>query len=84
MSHEKYEIIDKIIYKDEPYKTQGSIFEVYKPMDAELLESAYQGCLTKELETRSISYKGEIKRNCFMKTNSFSVYGAFVVKKENI
>ena len=42
-----------ILYKDESYRIQGAVFEVYREMGCGFLESVYQECL--ELECSSIS-----------------------------
>ena len=58
-----------IIYKEESYKIQGAIFEVYKEMGSGFLEAVYQECLEKEMKLQHIpfisqpvlelNYKGE-------------------------
>ena len=46
----------EIIYKEESYKIQGAIFEVYKEMENGYLEAVYQECLELEFKTRSIPF----------------------------
>lgn len=69
MNHERHEMHEKILFKDESYRIQGAIFEVYREMGCGFLEAVYQECLEKELQRRGIpfvaqpelalSYKGE-------------------------
>ncbi|MCK4665474.1 GxxExxY protein [Candidatus Dependentiae bacterium] len=61
---------ERIFYKEESYKIQGAIFEVYREMGCGFLESVYQECLDLELRNRNIpfsaqkdvklTYKGEL------------------------
>lgn len=46
----------KIILKEESYKIQGAIFDVYREMGCGFLESVYQECLEKELHLRAIPF----------------------------
>ena len=60
---------DKILYGDECYLIQGSVFEVYREMGCGFLEAVYQECLETEMKRAGIpfisqsalqlSYKGE-------------------------
>jgi len=45
-----------IIYKEESYKIQGAIFEVYKEMGSGFLEAVYQECLEKEMKLQKIPF----------------------------
>ncbi len=45
-----------IIYKNESYKIQGAIFEVYKEMGNGFLEAVYQECLERELLKQGIPF----------------------------
>ncbi len=56
MNHERHEIHEKLLYKDEVYAIQGAIFEVYKEMGCGYLEAVYQECLEKELRLRHIPF----------------------------
>ncbi len=38
-------INEKILFKDECYKIQGAIFEVYREIGSDFLEAVYQECL---------------------------------------
>jgi len=46
----------KIIYKEESFKIQGAVFEVYKEMGNGFLESVYQECLEKEFTALKIPF----------------------------
>ena len=46
----------EILYKEECYKIQGAVFEVYREMGCGFLESVYQECLTRELSQRKIPF----------------------------
>ena len=65
MNHEKHESHEKIIYKEESYKIQGAIFEVYREMGCGFLEAVYQECLEMELRNKGISFTAqkELKLN---------------------
>ena len=45
-----------IIYKEEGYKIQGAIFEVYREMGSGFLEAVYQECLEKEMTLKGIPF----------------------------
>jgi GxxExxY protein len=49
-----------IIYKDESYKIQGAIYEVYKEIGPGFLESVYQECLEKEFILSGIPYEKQV------------------------
>ena len=53
MNHERHE---KIIYKEESYRIQGAIFEVYREMGSGFLETVYQECLESEFQRQNIPY----------------------------
>lgn len=59
MNHEQNEIQEKILYKDEVYKIQGAIFEVYREMGCGFLESVYQECLVKEMQKFGIQFESQ-------------------------
>jgi len=48
-----------LLYKEETYKIQGAIFEVYKEIGTGFLEAIYQECLEQELHNRKIPYKAQ-------------------------
>ncbi|HEX04959.1 MAG TPA: GxxExxY protein [Bacteroidetes bacterium] len=48
-----------IIYKDESYRIQGAMFEVYNAMGPGFLESVYQECLERELTERYIPFQSQ-------------------------
>ena len=58
MNHGNHE---KIFFKDECYKVQGAIFEVYREMGCGFLEAVYQECLEKELARRNIPFVAQKK-----------------------
>ena len=49
----------KILFKDEVYAIQGSIFDVYREMGCGFLEPVYQECLEKELKVRGIPFESQ-------------------------
>ncbi len=51
---------DKILYKDECYRIQGAIFEVYHEMGCGFLEAVYQECLEKEFIKQSIPFRAQV------------------------
>jgi GxxExxY protein len=69
MSHEK------ILFKDECYRIQGAVFDVYRETGCGFLEAVYQECMEKELAARGIPfvsqpeialhYKGEPLRQTY-------------------
>lgn len=59
MNDEKHESHKKIIYKEESYKIQGAIFEVYREMGCGFLEAVYQECLEMELRKKGISFTAQ-------------------------
>jgi GxxExxY protein len=48
-----------IIYKEESYKVNGAIFEVYRQMGSGFLEAVYQECLGREFHARGIPYHSQ-------------------------
>ncbi len=57
----------KIIYKEECYKLQGAIFEVYREMGCGFLEAVYQECLGEELRKQNIPFLAQPELNLFYK-----------------
>ena len=55
--------MEKIIYKEECYKVQGAIFEVYREMGCGFLEAVYQECLQKELRKQNIPFVSQPELN---------------------
>jgi len=47
---------ETIIYKEECYKIQGAVFEVYREMGCGFLEAVYQECLGKEFSLSSVPF----------------------------
>ena len=61
MHHEIHERHEKIIYRNESYKIQGAIFEVYKIIGPGFLEAVYQECLEKEFALRNIPFRSQVE-----------------------
>ena len=88
MNHEKHESHEKIIYKEESYKIQGAIFEVYREMGCGFLEAVYQECMEMELRNKGITftsqkelkltYKGEELRQTYKP--DFICYGQIIIE----
>ncbi len=51
----------KILFKEEVYKIQGAIFEVYREMGSGFLEAVYQECLAKELHAGKIPFVSQME-----------------------
>lgn len=77
-----------LLYKDECYAIQGTIFEVYREMGCGFLEAVYQECLEKEFsrcgipftaqQELALSYKGEALKQTYKP--DFICYGAIIVE----
>ena len=77
-----------ILYKEECYKIQGAIFEVYREMGCGFLEAVYQECLENEFVKRGIPfvaheelklfYKGEMLRQTY--TPDFICFESIIVE----
>ena len=48
-----------VLYKDECFAIQGSVYEVYRTMGRGFLEADYQECLEKELTLRKIPFHSQ-------------------------
>lgn len=84
----------ELIFKDEVYAIQGAVFEVYKEMGSGFLESVYQECLEKELNSKGIpfepqkeltlKYKGELLKQTYRPDFIFyhSIIGELKAVKE--
>ncbi len=48
-----------IILKDESFRIQGSVFEVYRELGCGFLEAVYHECLQKEFDLQGIPFKSE-------------------------
>ena len=51
--------MDKLLYKDEVFRIQGAVFEVYREMGCGFLEAVYQECLERELQLRDIPFAAQ-------------------------
>jgi GxxExxY protein len=88
MNHETHETHEKILFKDECYRIQGAIFDVYTELGCGFLEAFYQKCLEIELRQRSIpfeakkelrlAYKGEPLYLTY--TPDFVCYGKIILE----
>ena len=61
MNHEIHERHEKIILRNESYKIQDAIFEVYKILGPGFLEAVYQECLEKEFALRNIPFRSQVE-----------------------
>jgi len=52
---------EKILFKDECYTIQGSIFDVYSEMGCGFIEAVYQECLEKEFIQRNIPFQSQVE-----------------------
>jgi len=78
----------EIWYKEECYKIQGAVFEVYREMGCGFLESVYQECMAKELSKCGIPYiehpelrlfyKGDTLRQTY--TPDFTCYDSIIIE----
>jgi GxxExxY protein len=48
---------EKLLFKEECYEIQGAVFEVYRELGVGFLESVYQECLERELNSRKIPFE---------------------------
>ena len=77
-----------LIFKDESYKIQGAIFEVYRELSSGFLEAVYQQALEKEFSLQNIpfvsqpmlnlQYKGELLKQCYIP--DFICYGKIIIE----
>ncbi len=49
----------EIIYKEESFRINGAIFEVYKELGSGFLEAVYQECLSKEFSRQKIPFTAQ-------------------------
>ena len=59
--------MNKIILKEESYKIQGAVFEVYREMGCGFLEAVYQECLEKELIKQNIPFVAQAELSLYYK-----------------
>jgi len=77
-----------VLFKDESYKINGAIFEVYKEKGCGFLEAVFQECLALELgiagipfieqSTLKLSYKGYLLKQGYQP--DFICYGKIIVE----
>ena len=56
---------EDILYREECYQIQGTVFEVYREMGCGFLEVVYQECLAKELLKRKIPFVAQQELQLF-------------------
>src|SRR3954466_2981624 len=49
---------DPLLYREEVFKIQGAVFDVYRTMGAGFLEAVYQECLAIEFAERGVPFVG--------------------------
>ena len=59
MNHERHEIHENILYREECYAIQGAVFDVYREMGCGFLEAVYQECMEKELRLRGVPFESQ-------------------------
>ncbi|EIJ43333.1 hypothetical protein BegalDRAFT_2488 [Beggiatoa alba B18LD] len=59
----------ELLYREECYKIQGAVFEVYREMGCGFLEAVYQECMMKELLARHIPFVAQPELQLFYKGN---------------
>lgn len=74
MNHENSEIHEKLVFKDESYKIQGVIFEVYREIGPGFLESVYQECLEIEFAKHHIPFQSQADINIRYKEITLNQY----------
>jgi GxxExxY protein len=83
---------ETLLYREEVYRIQGAIFEVYRAMGAGFLEGVYQECLAVEFEQRaipaeglktlSLAYKGRPLRQSYVA--DFVCFGRIIIELKAI
>ncbi len=59
MNHEIHENHENLILKEECFRIQGAVFEVYREMGCGFLESVYQECLEREFFRSHIPFEAQ-------------------------
>ncbi len=59
MNHERHEMHETMLYRDEAYSIQGAVFDIYREMGCGFLEAVYQECMEKELARRGIPFRAQ-------------------------
>ena len=83
---------DAILFRDEVYRIQGAVFDVYREMGAGFLEAVYQECLALEFASRGLpfvavpplklTYKGVELRQRYVP--DFICFDAIVVELKSV
>jgi len=85
--HKRHEN-EKILYKDEVFRIQGAVFEVYREMGCGFLESVYQECMEKEFILSKIPFEAQKELQLIYKDEpleqtykpEFICYGKIIVE----
>ncbi|MDD2999962.1 MAG: GxxExxY protein [Candidatus Riflebacteria bacterium] len=72
--HERHEMGEKILFKEECFAIQGAIFEVYKEIGPGFLESVYQECVEKEFRLKGIPFQRQVEINLNYKGEPLDQY----------
>jgi GxxExxY protein len=83
---------EEIWHREECYKIQGAVFDVYKEMGCGFLEAVYQECLEKELTKREIPFVSQKGLDLYYKggklkqtyTPDFICYEAIIIELKAI
>ena len=83
---------DVLLYRDDVFRIQGAVFEVYRTLGAGFLESVYQECLALEFrgcavpfeaqKTLPLNYKGERLRQSFVA--DFVCFGRIILEIKSV
>lgn len=63
-----------ILIKEECYKIQGAVFEVYRELGCGFLESVYQECLEREFALQQIPFQSQFQLSLQYKGRALSQY----------
>ena len=72
--HERHEMEDKIIFREECYAIQGAVFEVCREIGCGFLEAVYQECLEKELRLRGIPFTPQQELKLYYKGEELKLF----------
>jgi GxxExxY protein len=59
MDHDTAKKLERVLFRDESYASQGAVFEVYREMGSGFLEPVYQECLALEFCRRKIPFTAQ-------------------------
>ena len=66
--------MNEILYRDESYRIQGAIFEVYKELGCGFLEAVYQEALEEELARQQIPFLAQEQLQIVYKGKTLAHY----------